>query len=81
MHAKISDPYMHNKSIGCTGIILKDPGEDSGGKGKSKRAKKKMARRITFLCAIFTACLDFPYPHYLSLSLRGYTKIWFKLEF
>ena len=43
-------------------IILKDPGADSGGKGKSKRAKKKMTRRITFLCAIFTACLDFPLP-------------------
>ena len=24
--------------------------------------QKKMARRITFLCAIFTACLDFPLP-------------------
>ena len=49
--------------MGCTEIILKDPGADSGGKGKSKRAKKKkMTRRITFLCAIFTACLDFPLP-------------------
>ena len=40
-HAVISDTYMHNKSVGCTEIILKDPGADSGGKGKSKRAKKK----------------------------------------
>lgn len=41
MHAVISDKYMHNKCMGCTEIILKDPGADSGGKGKSKRAKKK----------------------------------------
>ena len=40
-YAVISDTYMHNKSMGCTEIILKDPGADSGGKGKSKRAKKK----------------------------------------
>ena len=62
MHVVISDTYMHNKPMGCTEIILKDPGADSGGKGKSKRAKKKMVRRITFLCAICTACLEFPLP-------------------
>ena len=44
MHAVISDTYMYNKRKGCTEIILKDPGEDSGGKGKSKRAKKKKWR-------------------------------------
>ena len=41
MHVVISDTYMHNKSMGCTEIILKDPGADSGGKVKSKGAKKK----------------------------------------
>ena len=44
MHVVISDTYMHNKSMGCTEIILKDPGADSGGKGKSKGAKKKKWR-------------------------------------
>ena len=47
MHAVISDTYMHNKSIGSREIILKDPGEDSGGKGKSKRAKKKWREELT----------------------------------
>ena len=61
MHAVISDTYMHNKSIGCTEIILKDPGQIVGTRA-SLNGQKKMARRITFLCAIFTACLDFPLP-------------------
>ena len=43
-YAVMSDTYMHNKSMGCTEIILKDPGADSGGKGKSKRAKKNDAK-------------------------------------
>ena len=40
---------MHNKSMGCTEIILKDPGADSGGKGKSKRAKKKWREELLSL--------------------------------
>ena len=63
MHAVISDTYMHNKSIGCTEIILKDPGQIVGTRASlNGQKKKKMARRITFFCAIFTACLDFPLP-------------------
>ena len=44
MHVVISDTYMHNKSMDCTEIILKDPGADIGGKVKSKGAKKKKWR-------------------------------------
>ena len=46
MHAVISDTY--NKSMGCTEIILKDPRADSGGKGRSKRAKKKWREELPF---------------------------------
>ena len=53
MHVVISDTYMHNKSMGCKEIILKDPGADSGGKGKSKRAKKKKWREELPLFAPF----------------------------
>ena len=49
MHVVISDTYMHNKSMGCTEIILNDPGADSGGKGKSKRAKKNGAKNYLSL--------------------------------
>ena len=34
--------------MGCTEIIPKDPGADSGGKGKSKRAKKKWCEELPF---------------------------------
>ena len=52
-YAVISDTYMHDKSMGCTEIILKDPGADSGGKGKSKRAKKKKWREELLFFAPF----------------------------
>ena len=49
--------------MGCAEIILKDPGQIVGARESlNGPKKKKMARRITFLCAIFTACLDFPLP-------------------
>ena len=48
-YAVISDTYMHDKSMGCAEIILKDPGADSEGKGKSKRAKKKKKWREELL--------------------------------
>ena len=48
--------------MGCAEIILKDPGQIVGARESLNGRKKKMARRITFLCAIFTACLDFPLP-------------------
>ena len=47
-YAVISDTYMHNKSMGGTEIILKDPGADSGGKGKSKREKKNWREELLF---------------------------------
>ena len=64
MHVVISDTYMHNKSMGCTEIILKDPGADSGGKGKSKGAKKKKkngAKNYLSSRHLYR-CLDFPLP-------------------
>ena len=41
MHAVISDTYMHNKSIGCTEIILKDPGQIVGTRASLNGQKKK----------------------------------------
>ena len=54
-------------------LILGDPGADSGGKGKTKRAEKNGAKKskerreelfpfFTFLRAIFSARLVFPFP-------------------
>ena len=39
------------------GLILGDPGEDSGGEGKSRWAEK-----VLFLVPYFSARLDFPSP-------------------
>ena len=44
MHAVISDTYMHNKSIGCTEIILKDPGQIVGTRASLNGQKKKKWR-------------------------------------
>ena len=68
--------------------ILGDPGADSGGEGKSKRAekcgtKKSKERReelfspfFTFLRSIyiFPPVKTFPRPLYLPLGLRGWDK-------
>ena len=62
-------------------LILGDPGADSGGKGKTKRAEKNGAKKskerreelfpfFTFLRAIFSARLVFPFP-FPPLSAPG----------
>ena len=44
--------------MGCTEIILKDPGADSGGKGKSKQAVKMAQRKVIRRAIFFFARLD-----------------------
>ena len=56
MHQDAQDRRL---SLFETGSILGEPGADSGGEGKSKRAEKDGVK-ITFLLAIFSARLDFP---------------------
>ena len=59
---------------------------DSGGNGKSKRAGKKWREKkvkrgflpgslLFFAPFFFSTCLDFPYPHYLPLGLRGWVTL------
>ena len=72
MHAVNSDTCMQSKSMGCTEVILKDPGADSRVRGKFKWAEKKCREELLF-CAIFTACLDFPLP---LLSAPGSPRIY-----
>ena len=54
-HDKTSTAFTWVSIIFSLGIIVRDPGADSGGKGKSKRAEKNGA-------PLFSACLDFPLP-------------------
>ena len=48
MHAVISDTYMHNKSIGCTEIILKDPGQIVVTRASLNGQKKKWREELPF---------------------------------
>ena len=72
MHAVNSDTCMQSKSMGCTEVILKDAGADSGGKESLNGQKKNVAKNY-FFYAIFTACLDFPLP---LLSAPGSPRIY-----
>ena len=49
MHAVISDTYMHNKSIGCTEIILKDPGQIVGTRASLNGQNKNGAKNYLSL--------------------------------
>ena len=58
-------------SVGATQGILGDPGADSRGEGKSKRAENKARRKVKngssgrsllFFVPYFSACLEFPSP-------------------
>ena len=48
MHAVNSDTCMQSKSMGCTEVILKDPGADSGGKESLNGQKKNVAKNYFF---------------------------------
>ena len=47
-YAVISDTYMHNKSMGCAEIILKDPGQIVGARESLNRQEKKNGAKNYF---------------------------------
>ena len=61
MHVVISDTYMHNKSMGCAEIILKDPGQRVGARESLNGQNKSGAKNYLSLRHLYR-CLDFPLP-------------------
>ena len=49
MHAVISDTYMHNKSMGCTEIILKTQGQIVGARASINGQKRKKSGAKNYL--------------------------------